>query len=133
MKEAYKSKSADQARTRLRALVSWLERNGYDEAAGSLSEGMEETLTVLKLALPESLRKSLATTNAIENLNGTIRRVSRNVKRWKSPSMIRRWTALGVVTAEKKFRRIKGYRHMSVLVHALRSNQKSLDRATDVA
>ena len=93
-----------------------LERNGYDEAAGSLREGMEETLTVVKLALPELLRKSLATTNAIENLNGTIHRVSRNVKRWKSPSMIRRWTALGVVTAEKKFRRIKGYRHMGALV-----------------
>ena len=104
-----------------------LERNGYDEAAGSLREGMEETLTVVKLALPESLRKSLATTNSIENLNGTIRRVSRNVKRWKSPSMIRRWTALGVVTAEKKFRRIKGYRHMGALVQALRSKQKSLD------
>ena len=103
MKEAYKCKSADKARKRLQALVSWLERNGYDEAAGSLREGMEETLTVVKLALPELLRKSLATTNAIENLNGTIRRVSRNVKRWKSPSMIRRWTALGVVTAEKKF------------------------------
>ena len=65
--------------------------------------------------------------DAIENLNGTIRRVSRNVKRWKSPSMVRRWTALGVVTAEKKFRRIKGYRHMGALVHALRSKQKSLD------
>ena len=127
MKHAYKSKSAKKARKRLQALVSWLERNGYDEAAGSLSEGMEETLTVLKLALPELLRKSLATTNAIENLNGTIRRVSRNVKRWKSPSMIRRWTALGVVTVEKKFRRIKGYRHMGALVHALRSKQKSLD------
>ena len=127
MKEAYKCKSADKARKRLQALVSWLERNGYDEAAGSLREGMEETLTVVKLALPELLRKSLATTNAIENLNGTIRRVSRNVKRWKSPSMIRRWTALGVVTAEKKFRRIKGYRHMGALVHALRSKQKSLD------
>ena len=82
---------------------------------------------LLVLALPESLRKSLATTNSIENLNGTIRRVSRNVKRWKSPSMIRRWTALGVVTAEKKFRRIKGYRHMGALVQALRSKQKSLD------
>ena len=115
MKEAYKCKSADKARKRLQALVSWLERNGYDEAAGSLREGMEETLTVVKLALPELLRKSLATTNAIENLNGTIRRVSRNVKRWKSPSMIRRWTALGVVTAEKKFHRIKGYRHMGAL------------------
>ena len=88
---------------------------------------MEETLTVVKLALPALLRQSLATTNAIENLNGTIRRVSRNVKRWKSPSMVRRWTALGVVTAQKEFRRIKGYRHMGALVHALRSKQKSLD------
>ena len=127
MKEAYKSKSADKARKQLQTLASWLERNGYDEAAGSLREGMEETLTVLKLALPELLRKSLATTNAIENLNGTIRRVSRNVKRWKNPSMIRRWTALGVVTAEKKFRRVKGYRHMGALVRALRNDQKSLD------
>ena len=127
MKEAYKCKSADKARKRLQALVSWLERNGYDEAAGSLREAMEETLTVVKLALPALLRQSLATTNAIENLNGTIRRVSRNVKRWKSPSMVRRWTALGVVTAQKKFRRIKGYRHMGALVHALRSKQKSLD------
>ena len=127
MKEAYKCKSADKARKRLQALVSWLERNGYDEAAGSLREGMEETLTVVKLAPPALLRQSLATTNAIENLNGTIRRVSRNVKRWKSPSMVRRWTAPGVVTAQKKFRRIKGYRHMGALVHALRSKQKSLD------
>ena len=82
---------------------------------------------LVKLALPALLRQSLATTNAIENLNGTIRRVSRNVKRWKSPSMVRRWTALGVVTAQKKFRRIKGYRHMGALVHALRSKQKPLD------
>ena len=42
MKEAYKCKSADKARKRLQALVSWLERNGYDEAVGSLREGMEE-------------------------------------------------------------------------------------------
>jgi transposase-like protein len=133
MKEAYKSTSAKQARKRLQALVSWLERNGYDEAAGSLREGMEETLTVLKLGLSESLRRSLATTNAIENLIGTIRRVSRNVKRWKNPSMIRRWSALGVVTAEKKFRRIKGYRQMSELVHALTSEQKSLDTTVNVA
>ena len=107
--------------------IGSLAQRQLDNTAGSLREGMEETLTVVKLALPELLRKSLATTNAIENLNGTIRRVSRNVKRWKSPSMIRRWTALGVVTAEKKFHRIKGYRHMGALVHALRSKQKSLD------
>ena len=110
MKDAYKSEKVDHARKLLRRLVAWLERNGYADAAGSLREGLEETLTVIKLGLPASLRSSLATTNAIENLNGSIRRVSRNVKRWKSPEMIRRWSALGVVTAQKKFRRFKGYR-----------------------
>ncbi len=55
MREACNSKSADKARKRLRALVPWLARNGYDEAAGSLREEMEETLAVLKLALPDLL------------------------------------------------------------------------------
>ena len=45
--------------------------------------------------------------------------------------MVRRWTALGVVTAQKEFRRIKGYRHMGALVHALRSKQKSWVRLHD--
>jgi transposase-like protein len=133
MREAYRMTQVALARKRLQVLVAWLESSGYDEAAASLREGLEETLTVLKLELPESLRRSLATTNAIENLMGSIRRVSRNVKRWKNPEMIRRWTALGVVTAQKRFRRIKGYREMSALHRALRSNPDSLDKATIVA
>lgn len=123
MREAYRSASVDVAKKRLKTLAGWLERNGYDEAAGSLREGLEETLTVLKLGLPPSLRRSLATTNAIENLMESIRRVSRNVKCWKNPDMIRRWSALGVVAAEKKFRQIKGYREMEALRRVLRSNQ----------
>lgn len=132
MRAAYRSSSIELARKRLKILVGWLERNGYDEAAGSLREGLEETLTVLKLGLPPSLRRSLATTNAIENLMGSICRVSRNVKRWKNPGMIRRWSALGVVAAEKKFRRIKGYREMEALRRALRSNQ-TIDTSENVA
>ena len=122
MKEAYKCKSTDKARKRLQALVPWLERNGYDEAAGSLREGMEETLTVVKLALPALLRQSLATTNAIENLNGPFaeyRETSSLEESFHGSPMDR----LGNVTAQKEFRRIKGYRHMGALVHALRSKQ----------
>jgi transposase-like protein len=133
MREAYRTTQVPLARKRLQVLVAWLERSGYDEAAGSLREGLEETLTVLKLEMPDSLRRSLATTNAVENLMGSIRRVSRNVKRWKNPEMIRRWTALGVVTAQKGFRRIKGYREMSALHRALRSNPDSVDKAMIVA
>jgi len=121
LREAYGSTSVDTARKRLRSLLSWLESNGHEDAAGSLREGMEETLTVLKLELPPSLRRSLATTNAIENMLGTVRRVSRNVKRWKGGRMVRRWVAIGLVTAQKRFRRIKGHRELPALVAVLGS------------
>jgi len=127
MREAYRAETADAARKKLRVLLSWLERNGHDEAAGSLREGMEETLTVLKLKLPPSLRRSLATTNAIENLMGSIRRVTRNVKRWRGPDMVRRWTALGVTAAQSRFHRIKGHRALPVLVQSLTNGIETID------
>lgn len=120
LKEAYASTSADTARKRLRSLVSWLETNGHEDAAASLREGMEETLTVLKLELPTSLRRSFSTTNAIESTLSSVRRLSRNVKRWKGGGMVRRWVAMGVIAAQKRFRRIKGHRDMSALFKALR-------------
>ncbi len=125
MREAYGSARAETARKSLRSLLSWLESNGHEDAAGSLREGMEETLTVLKLDLSPTLRRSLATTNAIENCLGTVRRVSRNVKRWKGGAMVRRWTAIGLVTAQKRFRRIKGHRDLHQLVAALRPKQSA--------
>ena len=45
--------------------------HGEEDAAASLREGMEETLTVWKLGLPEQLRRFFATTNAIENVLGS--------------------------------------------------------------
>jgi len=120
LRDAYRSGSVETARKRLRNLVSWLERNGHEDAANSLREGMEETLTVLKLGLSERLQRSLATTNSIENTLGTVRRVSRNVKRWKA-GMVRRWVAMGLLTAQSRFRRIKGHRDLPQLIAALGS------------
>src|SRR5207245_8288122 len=120
LREAYGSTSAETARKRLRSLLSWLESNGHEDAAASLREGMEETLTVLKLDLAPTLRRSLATTNAIENTLGTVRRVTRNVKRWRGGGMARRWTAIGLVAAQKRFRRIKGHRELPGLIAVLR-------------
>ena len=48
-------------------------------------------------SLPKELRRSLACTNFIENMNGTIRQVTRNVKRWRDASMALRWTAAGMI------------------------------------
>jgi putative transposase len=133
MNDAYKSPSADTARKRLRQLTSWLEANGEDAAASSLREGLEETLTVLKLGLGPTLRRSLSTTNAIENLNGTIRRVSRNVKRWRPRDMRRRWVGLAILDAEKHFHRIKGHRELPLLLRALRQQNTTLDARQEAA
>jgi transposase-like protein len=132
MREAYKSKSAQVAKKQLQQLLSWLQSNGEDGAAASLREGLDETLTVLRLGLPPTLRRTFSTTNAIENMNGTLRRVCRNVKRWRDESMIRRWIALGVGEAQRKFRRVKGHLQMPLLVAALRPTT-AVDAARRVA
>jgi transposase-like protein len=133
MTEAYKSASADTARKRLRQLASWLEANGEDAAAKSLREGLEETLTVQKLGLPERLRRSLSTTNMLENLNGSIRRVTRNVKRWRATDMRRRWVGLAITDAANRFRRIKGHRDLPILIRALRQQNTALDAKQEAA
>jgi transposase-like protein len=120
MRSAYDSATAATAKKKLTQLASWLETNGEDGAAASLREGLDETLTVMRLNLPAALRRTFATTNPIENMNGSLRRIARNVKRWKDETMIRRWVALGIAEAQKGFRRVKGYVHMPSLLAALR-------------
>lgn len=131
--DAYASKTADTARKRLRQVISWLARNGEESAAESLKEGLEETLTVIKLGLPDILRKFFSTTNAIENLMGSIRKVTRNVKRWRSDQMARRWVAAGIEQARDRFRNIKGHKTIPVLVAALRLHAKTLDLQEQVS
>jgi len=41
--------------------------------------------------------------------------VARNVKRWREGEQAQRWTATGLLEAQKKFRRVKGYRELQVL------------------
>jgi putative transposase len=127
IRDAYASKTANTARKRLRQVTSWLARNGEESAAESLKEGLEETLTVIKLGLPDILRKFFSTTNAIENLMGSIRKVTRNVKRWRSDQMARRWVSAAIERARDRFRNIKGHNSIPVLVAALRVHAKTLD------
>jgi hypothetical protein len=69
-----------------------LERD-WSGVANSILDGIDKILTVTRLGLPKELRRSLACTNMIENVMGTVRRVCRDVKRWRSASMAMRWTA----------------------------------------
>src|SRR5437899_12251792 len=84
-------------------------------AARSLEEGLEETLTVHRLGGGELLRRSLATTNPIESCLSTVERVARNVKRWHGGDQPLRWTATGLLEAERKFRKVKGLRELAML------------------
>ena len=133
MRDAYDSTTAATAKKKLMQLASWLDSNGEDGAAASLREGLDETLTVMRLNIPASLRRTFATTNAIENLNGSLRRIARNVKRWKDEKMIRRWVALGIAEAQKGFRRVKGYVHMPSLVAAIRPTAATVAQEKKVA
>jgi len=54
-----------------------------------------------RLGLPAELRRSLACTNIIENVMGTVRCVCRNVKYWRSPSMGLRWAGAAMQEAAK--------------------------------
>ena len=115
---AYDETDYDQALKGLKTTVRWLERLNPD-AAASLREGMEETLTVVRLGVPELLRRTLATTNPIESAFSVAENVTSRVKRWRDGDMRKRWCTAGLLRAESKFRRVKGYRHMPQLLRAL--------------
>src|SRR5262249_60954456 len=96
---------------------------GPPGVAASFLEGLEEILPITRLKLPTPLRRSLACTNAIENMMGTVRSVCRNVKRWRNAAMALRWTAAGMLEATKGFRRLKAHKHLPVLRAALAAHQ----------
>ena len=102
----------------LERLAASLERD-HPGAAASLREGLAETLTVQRLGLTGALQRTLRSTNSIENRNGSVERYTRNVKRWRGGQMIQRWVASALVEAEKRFRRVRGYRDLPHLVAAL--------------
>jgi putative transposase len=131
MSQAYATRDAKRARRLLENLARRLERD-YPGAAASLHEGLEETLTVMRLDLPETLERVLSSTNLIENLFGRVREIARRVKRWQGGSMILRWTAAGVLEAERHFRKVAGYRALPKLVAALRAHDAAIDRQRQV-
>ena len=84
-----------------------------------LEEGMEETLTVHKLRVPEQLRRTLCCTNVIESAFSIVETVCRNVKRWRDGDHIERWVGSGLLVAERQFRKVIGHRHIPLLLASL--------------
>jgi len=118
MNLAYHETDYEEALKLLKLTARWLDRISPD-AAASLREGMEETLTVVRLGVPEMLRKTLATTNPIESAFSVAQNVTARVKRWRDGDMRQRWCTAGLLRAESKFHRVKGHRHMPQLLKAL--------------
>jgi putative transposase len=108
----------DRALDQLRALGEELVRT-HPGAAASLREGMQETLTVTRLGVRGRLKRTLGSTNPCESMIETVRRISRNVKRWQNGDMCLRWTAAGMLEAENQFRRIIGHRDLAKLAVAV--------------
>lgn len=125
MRDAYAANDADRARTMLVNLGRRL-RDEHPGATASLDEGLDETLSVKRLRLPRKLERQLSTTNAIENLMGSVRELARRVKRWRGGKMILRWTVTAVADAAKRFRRITGARDgMAQLMRALAQHENA--------
>lgn len=119
LNQAWAMKDADEAIRSLKGLATHLETQ-HPDAANSLREGLDETVTVMRLGVSGLLQKSLSTTNAIESAFDTVRAHTRNVKRWRNGNMIQRWTVAGLLAAEERFRRINGYKEMPSLRAAIR-------------
>ena len=118
LRKAWELDDAAEAERLIRELARRMEKEAPG-VSGSILEGLDQMLTVNRLRLPPELRRSLACTNAIENMQGTIRRVTRNVKRWRDASMALRWAAAGMLGAKAGFRRSKACRQLPAHRRAL--------------
>ncbi|HEY3774306.1 MAG TPA: transposase [Solirubrobacteraceae bacterium] len=114
LRRAWADSDYERALEQLTTLASELDRS-HPGAAASLREGMAETLTVTRLGVTGSLRKTLASTNPCESMIECVRRSARNVKYWQNGEMCLRWTAAGMLEAEQQFRRIIGYHDLAKL------------------
>lgn len=118
IRNAYAMTGYAEAQAELGKIFRQLERIN-PSAARSLQEGLEETLTVHRLGVGTLLRRTLASSNPIESCFSIVEKVARNVKRWRAGDHALRWTATGLLEAEKKFRRVKGYRELERLQRKL--------------
>ena len=122
MLDAYNCSDAALAKKQLERLAGALERS-HPGAAASLHEGVDETLTLMRLGISGALYRSLRSTNMIENVNGLVGKFARNVRRWRDGEMIVRWVTTALRDADKRFRRVRGHKDMGRLIAALDARQ----------
>jgi putative transposase len=132
LRRAWAETDHDRALDALRVLAGELEHS-HPGAAASLREGLQETLTLTRLGVRGNLRTTLQSTNPCESMIEFVRRTSRNVKHWQSGDMCLRWTAAGMLEAERQFRKIIGYADLAKLAVAVERDvaiQRAATRTT---
>lgn len=132
LRGAWAKATAEGAFKELRACVKWLETIS-PSAARSLEEGLQETLTVSRLGLHESLVRSFSSTNLIESCFARTQSWTSRVKRWRGATMVLRWGAAALLFAEKGFRRVRGCDHLNQLIEALQTHDSKLASMKKVA
>ena len=115
---ALEQNSYEDARQILLDFEKWL-RSINESAADSLKEAMAEILTLHKLKISALLRKTLSSTNPIENMFSSVRDCENNIKRYRGSAMSQRWLAAVLLHCEKGFRRIKGYADIADLIASI--------------
>ena len=120
------------ALNRLTAIAAELDRT-HPGAAASLREGLDETITLQRLRVTGSLKRTLSSTDPIESMIEIVRTTQRNVKRRQSGDMALRWTAAGMSEAERQFRKIIGYKQLARLAVTIERHQRDPSPTTQEA
>ena len=118
LQDAYEQDSYAKAKRKLKKIYKELKLINMD-AANSLKEGLEETLTLHKLGVFHIIGKSFKTTNCIENLNRGVRDRLGRVCKWKNSDHRRRWLASALIDMEPRFNLVEGYKKLPSLRRAM--------------
>lgn len=125
MRQAYRCRNVKRAKKLLQGLARQLQSR-HPSASASLLEGLDETLTVMAMGLPDALERTLSTTNPIENMMGSIRALTRRVKRWRGGQMIERWVGVALQEASTRFHRVRGSGGTNKLAEVLKRHSERL-------
>ena len=120
LNNAYNQDTYEAAKEGLGSIYEALQTEGQHQAARSLMEGMEQTLTLHRLNVDKELRQSLRTTNIMEHLNSQINDSLHRIKRWVNSDQCHRWVAMALKEAEPRLNPIQRTDQLSALQETLR-------------
>ena len=118
LQQAYNRPTYLEAKGALEQIQKELESCNLN-AAASLEEGLEETLSLHRLGIFALLGHSLKTTNALESIHSQIESRCRKVSCWKTSHQKQRWLAACLLDIEPRLYRIRGHQHLHLLRQAL--------------